>query len=130
MLYKGVLYVATTEQHNNIVKVCFDGNKHLNHVMSNKEIQNMTLIENRFPLTKLPVCGSCEKLALWSKGMQATCRSCGTITKRPITYSTYLASGMDVDGTGTTAKKVLVGRQELAEKNVLPYYDKLCVGGI
>lgn len=102
--------MATVKEHNELIKVCFDGSKHLKHVLNNDEINNMTMIENRFPLTKLPVCGHCEQLALWSKGMTATCRKCGTITKYPITYSSYLASGYDVD-SGTTAKEVLKYRQ-------------------
>ena len=75
----------------------------------------MTLIEKRFPLTKLPVCGACEKLAMWGNGMQGICRSCGTITKNPITYSEYLASGYDIDSTGATAKCVLREEKKVRE---------------
>ena len=108
--------MASIQEHNELIKVVFDGNKHLKHVLSADEIRQMTVMENRFPLTKLPVCGHCEKLGMWSKGMQCTCKSCGTITKKPITYSTYLASGYDVDSTGKTAQRVL---------SVLPDYGGL-----
>ena len=84
----------------------------------------MTMIENRFPLAKLPVCGGCERLAMWSRGMQATCRHCGTITKNPITYSSYLASGYDVDATGATARTVL-GKTGTARSDYLPEYNKI-----
>lgn len=103
--------MATIKEHNNLIKICFNGNKHLKHVLSQEEVKNMTVIENRFPLTKLPVCGSCEKLGMWSTGMIGICRSCGTITKKPITYSSYLASGYDVDATGATAKQILKTRE-------------------
>lgn len=87
----------------------FDGNKHLKHVLSNDEIKQMTMIEGRFPLTKLPVCAGCEKLGLWHKDNGKPvgyCKQCGTITKNPVTYSTYLAQRMDVDETGTTFRSM------------------------
>jgi hypothetical protein len=105
--------MATAQQHNNIINVIFDGNKHLKHVLSDQDIAQMTMIEGRFPLTKLPVCGHCEKLGLWHKDsytqkIVGVCRSCGAITKSPITYSTYLASRMDVDETGDTFRKMAI----------------------
>lgn len=117
--------MSTIGQHNQLVKICFSGNKHLKHVLSNDEIKNMTLLEERFPLTKLPVCGNCEKLAMWGRDMQGVCRSCGTITKNPITYSNYLASGYDIDATGQTAKNILQQRQ-VASALILPDYG---IGG-
>ena len=113
--------MATTAEHNQLIKICFDGSKHLKHVLSQDEIRQMTVIENRFPLTKLPVCGNCERLAMWSQGMQATCRHCGTITKSPITYATYLASGYDVDQTGATAKEIM-NKSSIIREKVLPDY--------
>ncbi len=83
----------------------------------------MCLIENRYPLTRLPVCGSCERLAMWSKDNHAICRTCGTITKQPITYSSYLASGYDIDATGDTAKRVLNFEKEMKKRQyILPDY--------
>ena len=116
--------MATTQEHNQLIKVCFDGNKHLKKVLDSEEIRNMTMIEGRFPLTKLPVCGCCEGLALWSHGGQAICRKCGSITKNPITYSSYLAAGYDVDATGQTAKSALLTREQIAEQ-LLPDYERL-----
>lgn len=103
--------MATVKQHNNIINVVFNGNKHLKHVLTDKDITRMTLIEGSFPLTKLPVCGHCEKLGLWHRDpvtqkIIGVCRSCGTITKNPVTYSTYLASGYDVDATGDTFRSM------------------------
>lgn len=103
--------MATDGQHNKLIKVIFDGNKHLKHVLTDKQIVDITMIEGRFPLTKLPVCAHCEKLGLWHKGSDGKpvgyCKSCGTFTKRPVTYATYLAQQMDVDKTGDTFRKML-----------------------
>lgn len=115
--------LATIKEHNNLIKICFDGSKHLNHVLSNEEVKKMTLIESRFPLTKLPVCGHCEQLAMWSRNGTAACRNCGTITKNPITYSSYLASGYDIDATGQTAKNILEDRSRVSV--ILPEYGKV-----
>jgi hypothetical protein len=103
--------VASVKEHNNIINVVFDGNKHLKHVLSDQEIVQMCLIEGRFPLTKLPVCGHCEMLGLWhtdslTKKIIGVCRSCGAITKHPVSYSTYLASKQDVDETGDTFRRM------------------------
>lgn len=103
--------MATVEQHNKLINIVFNGNKHLKHVLSDEDIKQMTLIEGRFPLTKLPVCGHCEKLGLWhrdayNRKIVGVCRTCGTITKNPVTYSTYLASRMDVDETGDTFRSM------------------------
>jgi hypothetical protein len=102
-----VVFLASVAEHNQLLKVCFDGNKHLKHVMTSNEIHKMTLIEEKYPLSRLPVCGGCEKLAYWHHNHTAYCPSCGTITKVPITYASYLASGYDVDATGNTARMVL-----------------------
>lgn len=105
--------MATTQQHNKLINVIFNGNKHLKHVLTDKDIAQMTIIEGRYPLTKLPVCGRCEKLGLWHKDQTTqkivgVCRSCGAITKNPVTYSTYLASGYDVDATGDTFRSMAI----------------------
>lgn len=109
--------MASDYQHNNILKVVFDGNKHFKHVLSDQEIIDMTVIEGRFPLTKLPVCGHCERLGLWhkdelTKKPVGVCKSCGTITRKPVPYSSYLASKMDIDATGDSFRKMaLVDRK-------------------
>lgn len=119
-------------KHHNILKVVFDGNKHLKHVLSDEDIRQMTLIENRFPLSKLPVCGHCEKLGLWSKGIKGEpvgiCRVCGTITKHPITYSTYLASKMDVDSTGDTFRRMASIDKKMDDFNRKVYLHKFKIG--
>ena len=84
------------QEHNQLMKVVFNGNKHLQHVLTSDQIMKLTMIENRYPLTRMPVCGHCEKLAYWNKE-SAYCPSCGTYTKSPVTYSNYLAMGYDVD---------------------------------
>lgn len=114
----------SVNKHHQILKVVFDGNKHLKHVLSQDEIKDMTLIENRFPLTKLPVCGHCEKLGMWSNENGrpiGVCRSCGTITRNPITYSTYLSSKMDVDETGDTFRSMLQVEKNLEERKRFLY---------
>ena len=112
------------DEHNQLIKVIFEGNSHLNHVLSNDEVRQMTIIENRYPLTRLPVCGSCEGLAYWGKGMVGVCRKCGTITKKPITYSSYLASGYDVDQTGATFRKVAYQGEMIKRDIILPDYGR------
>lgn len=111
-------------EHNKLINIVFNGNKHLNHVMNNDEIRQMTLIEGRYPLTRLPVCGHCEGLAMWAKGGQAICRKCGTITKNPVTYSSYLASGMDVDPTGATFRGISHQREMRKRDVILPDYGR------
>lgn len=117
--------MATTQQHNKLIGVVFDGNKHLQKVLTNDAIKNMTVIENRYPLTKLPVCGHCENLAMWDKGGTARCPKCGWVTKTPITYSTYLAQGYDID-KGVTAREVLKARDNATL--LLPDYGKVFYG--
>jgi len=113
--------VADIKTHNNLIKVVFDGNKHLKHVMSSKQIKKITVYENSYPLTRLPVCGHCEKLAYWNKGGTAYCPTCGTYTKKPITYATYLASGYDIDET--TCRWRLQQEKE-KRKKALPAYGE------
>jgi hypothetical protein len=106
--------MATDRQHNEIVKAVFKGNKHLKHVLLNSdEISKLTMIEGRFPLTKLPVCSRCEKLGLWDHDVLTGeivghCKACGTITRNAVTYSTYLAKELDIDKTGDSFRRMLV----------------------
>jgi len=113
--------VSTISEHNRLIKVVFDGSKHLKHVLTNEIVRQMTIIEGRFPLTRLPVCGHCEKLGLWGPDGAGYCQSCGTITKHPITYSEYLASGYDVDETGEAARSV-IGERKRVSPIILPHY--------
>lgn len=105
--------MATDMQHNNIISAVFQGNKHIKHVLTQPEIASMTMIEGRFPLTKLPVCNRCEGLGLWDHDLLTgeivgRCKKCGTVSRNAITYSTYLAQKQDVDQTGETFKKTLL----------------------
>ncbi len=114
--------MATIPQHNRLIKILFGNQKHFSHVMTDPQIKQMTDIEGRYPLTRLPVCGHCERLGMWDKGGVGVCKHCGTITKNPVTYSTYLASGYDVDPTGETLRG-LAHRLEMAKRDViLPLY--------
>lgn len=106
------------QEHNNLIKIVFNGSQHLNHVMTSEQIKDSELIESRYPISRLPVCGHCERLAYWSHG-GAYCPKCGTCTKSPITYSTYLASGYDLD-TGIASKMMEIERR----KKILPDYGE------
>lgn len=108
-------------EHNNLIKVVFDGSKHLKHIMSAEQAAKVSAIEGRYPLSRMPVCGHCEKIGLWHRGGTAYCPVCGTYTKHPITYSTYLASGYDIDKT--TARWMLEKEQN-KRKKVLPNFGE------
>lgn len=115
--------MATIEQHNNLFKCVFDGSKHLKHVLDSKEINKLAMIEKRYPVTRLPVCGHCEKLAYWHHNHTAWCPKCGTYTMKPITYSDYLASGFDTDGV--TARRMLDFEKKRKRRNrILPAYGE------
>ena len=106
------------QEHNQLMKVVFDGNKHLKHILTSDQIRKLTLLENRYPLTRMPVCGHCEKLAYWNKE-NAYCPSCGTYTKHPVTYSNYLAMGYDVE-TGIASKMMELNKR----RQILPDYGE------
>ena len=107
------------KDHNTLMKIVFDGNKHLKHVMTADEVQKSVHLENRYPLSRMPVCGHCERLALWTRNKQAFCEYCGTYTRTPVTYSSYLASGYDVD------KGIANRMMELDKRNkILPSYGE------
>lgn len=122
-----------TGKHNKLIKVLFDGNKHLNHVLNDQEILDMTMIESRFPLTKLPVCGHCEALGLWTKDSVTQkpigyCKKCSTYTRKPLTYSSYLASGYDIDKTGHNFRRmdtVEKKRGDYVREVYLPDFSRL-----
>lgn len=114
-------------QHNRLMAIVFGNTKHFKHVMRDDEIKTMTMLENSCPLTRQPVCGRCEQLALWHHGEfnepVGICKKCGTITKNPVTYATYLASGFDIDPTGLTAKEALRQRKRIVD-NYVPDYGR------
>ena len=85
-----------------------DNAKFKKHILTNEHITEMTMIEKRYPIMRLPVCGHCEKPALWSKTngeRTATCMICGTITKNPIKLSEYLIQGHDLPLSMSSEKK-------------------------
>lgn len=96
--------MANIAQHNNLLKCMVGGQAHFRHILTNDRISKMTMIEGRYPITRLPVCEHCERLAMWSgtnaQGEKiATCPHCGTRTVNPFTYAEYLLHGYDIDGT-------------------------------
>jgi hypothetical protein len=109
------------EEHNKVVKSLLGEQKHFKHVMSDQQIKQMTDIEGRYPLTRLPVCGTCERLGMWDKDGTGVCKHCGATTVSPITYSAYLASGYDIDQTGATFRKIKHA-QEMVKRQLLPRY--------
>jgi len=117
--------MASVAEHNKLMAIIFGNSKHFNHVMSNEEIRTMTMLENSCPLTRQPVCGRCEQLGLWHKGdfgePVCVCKKCGSITKNPVTYAAYLASNLDIDPTGMTAREALRHRRRLVD-NYVPDY--------
>ena len=92
--------MATIDQHNQIMKVNFGHSKHFKHILTNDDIRRMTVVEGRYPISRLPVCAGCEQVAYWGHGGQGVCPDCGTITKNPITLSEYMVKGYDIDKTG------------------------------
>lgn len=62
----------------------------------------MTVLEGRYPISRLPVCPRCEGLAMWGHGGQGICTKCGTIDRDPVTLSEYMTKGYDIDQTGIT----------------------------
>lgn len=94
--------MASIAQHNNLLKCMVGGQAHFRHILTNDRIAKMTMLEGRYPITRLPVCEHCERLAMWSgknvKGEKiGTCPHCGTRTVNPFTYAEYLMHGYDVD---------------------------------
>lgn len=120
-------------QKNQLLICNFQNNKHLKKVLTDEQIVNMTIIEDRFPLSKLPVCNHCESLGLWDKDSitgkpVGYCKKCGTISTKPVTYSTYLARGYDIDKTGDNFRRMaLVEKKADAYRRAvyLPDFNRL-----
>lgn len=76
-------------------------NKHIQHILSVEKVNEMTQVERRYPMSRLPVCNHCEALALWSRPLDdgnptGTCLKCGTVTVNPISLAEYLVAGYDL----------------------------------
>jgi hypothetical protein len=85
----------------NKIYKCVAGERlHGRHFLTGDLVRKMTLIENRYPLAKLPMCGYCERAGLWTHTadgkMAGYCETCGTTTTNPITYAEYLSQGHDL----------------------------------
>lgn len=82
---------------NKIYKVFEKDTAHGSHVLTGDMVRRMTVIEGRYPVSKLPMCAHCESAGLWTKNqkgdMVGWCEKCGTTTVHPITYSEYLTQG-------------------------------------
>jgi hypothetical protein len=69
-------------------------------MLTNDTVRLMTMVEGRCPIAKQPMCGWCERVALWGRGadgsMVAYCHVCGSTTSKPMTYSEYIANGYDI----------------------------------
>ena len=87
------------------------GEKFRKHILSNEKINEMVDVQARIPITTLPVCGCCEKLALWHKDKQGrriaqcTNKGCGTVTYNAITLAEYMVAGYDQSTFGNEELK-------------------------
>lgn len=85
----------------NHIYACMNGGSlHARKVFTNDLVQRMSIIENRYPVAKLPMCERCERAALWHHNEKGEgvgyCKMCGTTTVNPMTYGEYLAQGEDL----------------------------------
>lgn len=85
---------------NRIYKCIAGETLHWRHFLTGPMVRRMTLIENRYPVTQLPMCGNCEKAAMWHHNTQGDmvgwCEECNTTTVNPITFSEYLVEGYNL----------------------------------
>lgn len=113
--------MADPREHNNFIYRVMSDQKHLKHVLTQEDIARMTMIEGRYPISKLPVCSHCEGLAMWGKGMIGVCTKCGTTTLNPITLSEYYLKGYDLDGV-TGEDRAQVTHERNARKEIIPEF--------
>lgn len=85
---------------NKLYKVINGSRSHYRHMLTDDTVRRMTMVENRCSVAKQPMCGFCERVALWNRGPDgrpvAYCHACGSTTLNPITYAEYLANGYDL----------------------------------
>lgn len=111
-------------KHNDdLIRVMSD-QKHMKHILTQEHIDQMVRVEARYPISKLPVCGHCERLALWGDKGTAHCLHCGTVTLKAVPLSEYYAAGYDLDGA-TGEDRSQVRHEKNARKILLP--DRLRV---
>ncbi len=106
------------EQNDFLFKVMHD-QKHMKHILTQKDIKQMAFVEARYPVAKLPVCSHCERLAMWGTNGIAVCTHCGTTTLKPITLAEYYVKGYDLDGA-TGEDKAQVKHERIAREILLP----------
>jgi hypothetical protein len=100
---------------------CINGDKsHFRHMLTNDTVRLMTMIEGRCSVAKQPMCGWCERVALWNRGSDgrpvAYCHVCGSTTSNPITYAEYLANGYDIP---EVERKSPAGKEMLKVQHLL-----------
>jgi hypothetical protein len=106
--------MATIAQHNKLMKVMLGAGSHYKHILTNDAVARITNMENRFAMSKMPVCASCERLGLWHTGHTCYCKVCGTVTQNPITLAEYSVQGYDMDKRGSLeGERELSVRQEI-----------------
>jgi hypothetical protein len=111
--------MANIPEHNVFLYKVMHDQKHFKHILTNDDITRMTMVEQRYPISKLPVCGHCERLAYWGKGLIAVCPHCGTTTLNPITLAEYYLQGYDLDGA-TGEDRAQVKHERIARKEIIP----------
>lgn len=114
--------MASIAEHNDEIRTIFQSNKHYRHILTVDKINEMANIEKRYPVSKFPVCGHCERTGLWGKDKVTKkpacyCSACGTVTKNPITLSEYYIQGYDIDGAGFSGKND--ARREKQARNII-----------
>jgi len=92
--------VGCVDKNDNLIKISY-ANTHIRHCLSVEKVHEMTQVEKRYPIARLPMCNHCEAVALWSPmtgdgKRTGTCLNCGTVTIDPITFSEYLVAGYDL----------------------------------
>ena len=96
-------HIQNDKINDDILKISTN-DKHMKHILTNKRVEEMTMVQKVFPITGLPVCGHCEGLGFWGKvkvgnnmgTKTGTCWMCGTVTLNPVTYGEYLVAGYDL----------------------------------
>ena len=80
------------------------GSAHTRRTLTKGDIYKIRDVEIAVPIVSQPVCERCERICMWDSTVDmwnqiipiAYCDSCGTTTKKPMTYGEYLANGHDI----------------------------------
>lgn len=116
------MQVDRSYKNRDFLKISYN-DKHIKHCLSVEKVNEMTQVEKRYPMARLPVCNHCEALALWSRPLEdgratGTCLKCGTITIDPINLAEYLVSGYDLpmDMSAETKEEIKVKRSLIVDE--------------